>query len=108
VTSGEEGLTRLATTRFDMVMTDLGMPGMSGWEVAQAVKVRCPQLPVILVTGWGDALEQVRLGGTGVDLVLAKPYTVAQIKHALVQGFVLTQQGGATDLEPDCLPPSNV
>jgi CheY-like chemotaxis protein len=91
-----------------MVMTDLGMPGMSGWEVAQAVKTRWPQLPVILVTGWGDALERARLGGTGVDLVLAKPYTVAQIKHALAQGVALTQRGGATDLEPDRLPPSNV
>jgi CheY-like chemotaxis protein len=107
VTSGEEGLTRLASTRFDMVLTDLGMPGMSGWEVAQAVKTRWPQLPVILVTGWGDVLEHARLEGTGVDVVLSKPYTVTQITHALVQGFVLTQQGGATDLEPDRLPPSN-
>ena len=89
-TSGEEGLTRLATTRFDMVLTDLGMPGMSGWEVAQAVKASWPQLPVILVTGWGDALERARLEGTGVDLVLSKPYRVAQLKHALAQGVART------------------
>jgi CheY-like chemotaxis protein len=90
VTSGEEGLTRLATTRFDMVMTDLGMPGMSGWEVAQAVKTRWPQLPVILVTGWGDAVESTRLDGTGVDVVLAKPYRVAQLEAALAQGVART------------------
>ena len=93
VTSGEEGLTRLATERFDLVLTDLGMPTMSGWEVAQAVKVRCPQLPVILVTGWGDALEDDRHEGTGVDLILAKPYTVAQLEHALAQGIALTRRG---------------
>ena len=107
-TSGEEGLMRLAVERFDLVLTDLGMPGMSGWEVAQAVKARWPQLPVILVTGWGDALERARLEGSGVDVVLTKPYTVAQLTHALVQGVALIQQGGATDPEPDRLPPSNV
>ena len=41
---------------------------------------------MILVTGWGDALERARLEGTGVDVVLPKPYTVAQLTHALVQG----------------------
>jgi signal transduction histidine kinase len=84
-TSGEEGLTRLAAERFDLVLTDLGMPEMSGWEVAQAVKARWPKLPVILVTGWGDALEGEPLESRGVDAVLAKPYTVAQLQAALAQ-----------------------
>ncbi|MGB4782602.1 response regulator, partial [Candidatus Methylomirabilis sp.] len=97
-TSGEEGLTRLAAERFDMVLTDLGMPEMSGWEVAQAVKARWPQLPVILVTGWGDTVEHDRLEGTGVDVVLAKPYTVAQLQHALVQGVALTRRGASEGL----------
>ena len=73
-----------------MVLTDLGMPGMSGWDVAQAVKTRWPQLPVILVTGWGDALERARLEGTGVNVVLAAPYTVPQLTHTLVQGVART------------------
>ena len=84
-TSGEEGLARLAAERFDLVLTDLGMLEMSGWEVAQAVKARWPQLPVILVTGWGDALEGEPLESRGVDAVLAKPYTVAQLQDALAQ-----------------------
>jgi len=83
--SGEEGLMRLAAERFDLVMTDLGMPEMSGWEVAKAVKARWPKLPVILVTGWGDALEGERPGSGGVDTVLAKPYTVAQLQDVIAQ-----------------------
>lgn len=82
-TSGEEGLTRLAAERFDLVMTDLGMPGMSGWDVARVARARWPQLPVILVTGWGDVIEQDRIEGTGVDAVLAKPYTVSQLQYVL-------------------------
>ncbi len=97
-TSGKEGLTLLATERFDVVMTDLGMPEMSGWEVAQAVKARWPQLPVILVTGWGDALEGEQPESRGVDAVLAKPYTEAQLKHALVQGVALTRRGASERL----------
>lgn len=104
-TSGEEGLALLATERFDIVMTDLGMPEMSGWEVAQAVKARWTQLPVILVSGWGDALEPDRLAETGVDLILAKPYTVAQLKYALVQGVALTQQDAKSNRSGEALHP---
>jgi CheY-like chemotaxis protein len=60
--SGEEGLEALAADSYDLVLTDLGMPGMSGWEVASAVKKRSPNIPVVLITGWGFnfAEEQVR------------------------------------------------
>jgi CheY-like chemotaxis protein len=83
VTSGEAGLARLQAEHFDLVMTDLGMPGMSGWDVAQAVKTHRPQLPVILVSGWGDTVTENSLKGTGIDLVLAKPYTITQVERAL-------------------------
>jgi signal transduction histidine kinase/ActR/RegA family two-component response regulator len=89
-TSGEEGLARLAAEPVDMVLTDLGMPTMSGWQVAQAVKTRWPQLPVILVTGWGDTLGNEQLNGTGVDLVLAKPYTIELLRDALATAIART------------------
>ena len=50
---GVSGLARFRESRFDLVMTDLAMPGMSGWQVARAVKATRPQVPVVLVTGWG-------------------------------------------------------
>jgi CheY-like chemotaxis protein len=84
-TSGRDGLIRLAAEPFDLVITDLGMPEMSGWEVAQAIKASRPGLPVIMVTGWGDALEHERLDGTGVAAILAKPYTDAQLRRVLAQ-----------------------
>ncbi len=97
-TSGKEGLTRLTVECFDLVLTDLGMPEMSGWEIAKAVKARWPTCPVILVTGWGDALESDRLEGTGVDVVLAKPYTMAQLQDAIAEAVALTQRSGGTRL----------
>lgn len=86
---GEAGLAALQAERVDLVMTDLGMPGMSGWEVARAVKAHRPALPVILVSGWGSAMERDQLEGTGVDLVMAKPYTMTQLKQILSQATAL-------------------
>lgn len=97
-TSGKEGLTRLAAERFDLVLTDLGMLEMSGWEVAKMVKARWPTCPVIMVTGWGDALESDRLEGTGVDVVLAKPYTMAQLQDAITKAVTFTRRSGGTRL----------
>jgi CheY-like chemotaxis protein len=70
---GSAGIERLADGPLDLVLTDLGMPGVTGWDVARAVRRRHPRLPVILLTGWGEH-------GTGetpppglVDRILAKP-----------------------------------
>lgn len=84
---GKEGIRLLETDRFDLLLTDLGMPGVSGWDVAQAAKKRLPSLPVILVTGWGDHIDPSRLAGTGVDLVLAKPYTLSDLLTGLTQAW---------------------
>jgi len=85
VTSGEEGLARLDAERFDLLITDLGMAGISGWEVARVSCARRPELPVIFVTGWGDQLEPAQLTEYGIDAVVAKPYTV----HSLLEGLSL-------------------
>ena len=69
--------------RVDAVITDLGMPGMNGWEVARAVKARWPDLPVGLVTGWamGGELTPEEVGR--VDVVIAKPYTLEGLRATL-------------------------
>lgn len=79
VSSGEKGVERLQTEEFDIVFTDLGMPGMNGWEVAQAVKRLWPQTPVGLITGWGAALDETPMKERGVDLIVAKPFRYNQV-----------------------------
>ena len=82
--SGREGLARLAGgAAVDVVVTDLGMPDMTGWEVARAVRARHPGLPVGLVTGWAVALEMNDAERREVDFVLAKPYTIETLRAAL-------------------------
>jgi PAS domain S-box-containing protein len=71
--SGAAALSWLETTPVDIVLTDLGMPQVTGWEVARAAKARRPDLPVVLLTGWGDQTEAEVSEDAGVDRVLTKP-----------------------------------
>lgn len=70
--------------KVDLVLTDLGMPGMTGWEVARVIKSRWPLLPVGLVTGWGS--QDVPAADRGLVIgTLAKPFTPEALS-ALIAG----------------------
>ena len=76
---GESGMRYLEGDRFDLVLTDLGMPGMNGWEVVKWIKARIPQLPVALITGWGTDLDEEKIKESGVDRIIGKPFQVNEI-----------------------------
>jgi CheY-like chemotaxis protein len=79
------GMKYLEEGKFDMVLTDLGMPLMNGWEVAKTVKRKTPQIPVGLITGWGINLEDEKIKESGVDLIIGKPFQVKEILEAVNQ-----------------------
>lgn len=81
--SGQEGVDRFATERFDVVFTDLAMPGMTGWQVARAVKDRDPEARVVLMSGFGVEVASEDLHAHGVDLVLPKPLQIDDVLQAL-------------------------
>jgi CheY-like chemotaxis protein len=83
VRSGKEAVDRLGAERFDVVFTDLAMPGMTGWQVARAVKDRAPEVPVVMMSGFGVEVAPEDLPTHGVDLVLAKPLQIQDILRAL-------------------------
>jgi GAF domain-containing protein/ActR/RegA family two-component response regulator/anti-sigma regulatory factor (Ser/Thr protein kinase) len=87
---GEEGIRLFRTQKVDLVITDLGMPGMSGWEVADRIKEMNPHTPVILSTGWGVKTDQLAEKKEHVDLVINKPFNMQQILCNI--GKLLTQQ----------------
>lgn len=90
--SGEEGLAALDEASFDLVLTDLGMPGMSGWEVAAAVKKRSPATPVILITGWGFNFAEEQVRKAGVDYVLTKPFRLEHLTEVVEAAVRRTPQ----------------
>ena len=74
----------IAGNRFDLVVTDRAMPGMSGDQLAAAVKERAPATPVILLSGFGDLMRAAGETPAGVDAVLGKPLTGTRLRQAVL------------------------
>ena len=86
---GPSGLARLEERTFDLVITDLGMPGLSGWEVAGLVK-RHGRIPVALITGWSDQLDLEAARARHVDHIIPKPFRVEQVLKVIAQAVART------------------
>jgi CheY-like chemotaxis protein len=91
--SGEEGLARCESEAVDLILADVSMPGMSGWDVAAACQRRFPRVPLGFVTGWGDRLNQEEAARSGVRFVLSKPFAPVDVQ-ALVAGVLMPPGGG--------------
>ena len=81
---GEAALACFQAQPFDIVFTDLYMPGVSGWEVAGRIKNLNCSVPVVLLTGWDVELEKAALKTKGIDCFIKKPFAIAAILQALV------------------------
>jgi len=91
--SGDQAIERFQVGKFDLVFTDLGMPGMSGWQVAKSIKGINPSTPIVLLTGWGAAVEQEQLVNSGIDMVLSKPINIDDLSKVISQ--VMDKRGTA-------------
>jgi len=78
--NGEEALDKLDNEAYDVVFTDIKMPGMSGLEVAERVKASQPWLPVVIVTGYGTDANEARAKAAGVCGFLRKPLSPEMIE----------------------------
>jgi len=90
--SGGEAIEIFDREKFDIVFTDLGMPEMSGWEVAKYVKEKNPDVPVILITGWGAQLDDQKAMESGVDRILAKPFTIKDILRTASEALAIVDR----------------
>lgn len=83
--SGREGLDIFGQSEVDLVICDLGMPEMNGWEVGRRIKQSCersgiPKIPFILLTGWGGQVEErEKIRESGVDAVVEKPVDIPKL-----------------------------
>ena len=93
--NGQRGLELFQEKKFDLVFTDLGMPGMSGWQVAEKIKQLSSDTPVALITGWEVKKKKQELKKSGVDVVLKKPFRVDEILR-LVQEWMAERDNHAS------------
>ena len=85
--NGLEGGTLFLTSPYDLVITDLQMPLMNGWELSRLVKERSPKTPVIVITGSCDDNHWDKLKMNGVDAIIPKPFKLKEIGKT-VQGLL--------------------
>jgi len=78
--NGSAGLARLAERPVGLGDHGLGMPEMTGWEVAQQLEAAHPDLSVILLTGWGQDAKDAPADRARVDRVLAKPIRLEELQ----------------------------
>lgn len=79
VPDGAEALRRVEESHFDLLLTDIRMPGLDGLELARQVRRRYPDVSVLLVTAYlQDALGATDLGGSGIG-VLSKPFNLTEL-----------------------------
>lgn len=81
---GREALGLFEAHQFDGIFTDVGMPGMSGWELAHAIRQRDETIPIAVITGWGEAVGSDEQKEARVDWVITKPFRAERITE-LVQ-----------------------
>ncbi len=79
VYTGEEAVTRLESERYDALITDYGMEGVSGRGVADTARRLYPEIKTVLITGWDLSAEERE----GFDSVLKKPFALAEVREVL-------------------------
>ncbi len=87
--NGEQGVTLFEEKEYDMVLTDLGMPGITGWQVAEKIKTINNKVPVVLITGWDITPDRLEIKRRGVDLIIHKPFEIDQVLRTIDEGILL-------------------
>jgi CheY-like chemotaxis protein len=83
---GARGLARFDEGGWDLVLTDLAMPEMNGWEVAEAIRRRSSTIPIVLITGLIDPEVEPRAGERGLPVV-PKPFRVEILRAAVANAL---------------------
>lgn len=84
--SGKEALKYLENKNYDIVITDIGMPEMSGWQLSDIINERYKgKINIAVSSGWGLEVDNVKTKKHGVKYVLGKPFNIDQLKKLLTE-----------------------
>jgi signal transduction histidine kinase/ActR/RegA family two-component response regulator len=101
---GEEALQGYRVGLYDLILTDLGMPGVTGWKLAQTVRDLDPRVTISFVTGWGDEVRPETIQRAGVDHVITKPFTLEDV--VAVTRLAAQRIASASDADPGSIRPA--
>jgi len=81
---GTQALALFQPGLYDVVCSDLGMPGMNGWELIAQLRERDPTVVTMLLSGWGAQIDPAEARARGADFIVAKPIDIEALHSALV------------------------
>lgn len=86
--NGAEALEKMRTQQYDLIFTDIKMPGMDGVELAEQVKARQPWTPVVIITGYGTENNEARAKAAGVSDFMRKPLSPEMIEESAAHALL--------------------
>jgi two-component system NtrC family response regulator len=84
---GQEGLAAFSPEKFDLVVTDVKMPGLSGIDVLHRVRSQSPDVPVLVITAFGNVETAVEAMKAGAYDFIGKPFHRDQLLHSVEKAF---------------------
>jgi DNA-binding response OmpR family regulator len=78
-TDGHEGLRKALDEPVDLLLLDLMLPGLSGYDICRKVRDRKPELPIVMLTAKGEEIDKVAGLDLGADDYVAKPFGVSEL-----------------------------
>ena len=90
--NAQEALAQLQGEEYDLVYTDIKMPGMDGLELAEQIKAKRPWTPVVIVTGYGTTANEARAKAAGVSAFMHKPLSPEMIEGSAMNALLKPAQ----------------
>jgi YesN/AraC family two-component response regulator len=79
--SGEEALEKLENEKFDLIITDIAMPGIDGLELLSIIKSKSPETKVIIITAYGTDEREEKAYEIGADKYIEKPFDISELRN---------------------------
>jgi len=98
VSEGNEGLRLALENHFDLLLLDLMLPGMNGYEICRRLKKEKPEMPVIMITARGTELDKIAGLDIGADDYLTKPFSIPEL---LARIRAVIRRSGEGKQDPD-------
>jgi CheY-like chemotaxis protein len=83
--NGEEGLKKFKKEKFDLIITDIHMPKLDGFQLVKKIRASDKEIPILALSGFIDSEHIQKILDMGADGYIEKPFTIAKIKSALKQ-----------------------
>jgi ATP-dependent Lon protease len=94
---GEEAIAKLNEKKYDLIITDMKMPGISGEEVVRFAREKYPDSKIIIISGYSTLFSVSSALRCGVSAFLTKPFTIKQIRSEVVKS--LNAESGGNGIE---------